>query len=417
MKSKWVILLVLLLVGAPAAMQAQFAYTTNADNNLTITGYSGPAGAVTIPTNINGLGVTGVGNGSIVFSAGVTSVIIPGGISSIGDDAFNGCDSLTNVTLLSGVTSIGTGAFESCSGLTNVAIPSSVTNIGEGTGSGLDAGAFENCVNLTAITVDPQNSFYSSTNGVLFNKNQTTLLEYPAGLVGSYTIPDSVTNIGIDAFPGTILTSITIPGSVTSIGAMTFTYCGSLTSVTIACGVTNIGNGAFKSCFSLTSVTIPNSVTSIGIDAFQQCIRLGSMIIPGSVTNIGSDAFEANASFSNAYFVGNAPAVGSFVFNNGETAYYLPGTIGWNSSLSDIPAVLWNPLIQVAEGSLGVNNNRLGFTITGTPNIPVTVEACTNLANPVWIPLQTLTLTNGSAYFSDPGWTNYPCRFYGIGFP
>ena len=79
--------------------------------------------------------------------------------------------------------------------------------------------------------------------------------------------------------------------------------------------------------------------------------------------------------------------------------------------------MLWNPLIQVGDGSFGVKNNKFGFKITATNNFTVVVEASTNLANPVWTPLQTVTLTNGSCYFSDPQWRNYPARYYGLGFP
>ena len=69
--------------------------------------------------------------------------------------------------------------------------------------------------------------------------------------------------------------------------------------------------------------------------------------------------------------------------------------------------------------NFGISNNQFGFNITNglTTNIPIAVEACTNLANPVWIPLTNVTLSNGSFYFSDPQWTNYPARYYGLGFP
>ncbi|MGD0813889.1 MAG: hypothetical protein ABSA83_09815 [Verrucomicrobiota bacterium] len=79
--------------------------------------------------------------------------------------------------------------------------------------------------------------------------------------------------------------------------------------------------------------------------------------------------------------------------------------------------MLWNPLIHASGGGFGVLSNEFGFSITGTANIPIVVEACTNPASPVWTALTNVLLTNGVYYFSDPQWTNYPARFYGIGFP
>jgi len=95
----------------------------------------------------------------------------------------------------------------------------------------------------------------------------------------------------------------------------------------------------------------------------------------------------------------------------------LPGAGGWSSTFGDLPAIEWNPLIQTTDGSFGISNNLFGFNITGTNNFTVVVEASTNLVNPVWVPLQTNTLVNGSFYFSDPQWGNYPNRFYGLAMP
>jgi hypothetical protein len=95
----------------------------------------------------------------------------------------------------------------------------------------------------------------------------------------------------------------------------------------------------------------------------------------------------------------------------------LPGTTGWGSTFGGRPTVLWSPQVQTSGASFGVRTNRFGFTITGTSNLVIVVEACTNLVNPTWSPVATNTLTGGSSYFSDPRWTNNPARFYRLRSP
>ena len=184
------------------------------------------------------------------------------------------------------VTSIGWSAFYSCDSLTSVTIPDSVTSIGNY--------AFFNCDSLTSIVVDENNQYYKSTDGNLYSKDGSTLIQYAVGKSDTnFTIPDSVTSIGDSAFSCCYsLTSVTIPDSVTSIGDYVFNDCESLTSVTIPDGVTSIGYAAFCECRSLTSVTIPDSVTSIGDYAFCICQSLTSVTIPDSVISIGSSAFS-----------------------------------------------------------------------------------------------------------------------------
>ena len=97
--------------------------------------------------------------------------------------------------------------------------------------------------------------------------------------------------------------------------------------------------------------------------------------------------------------------------------YYLPGTTGWTSSFADRPAVLWNPEALTVDASFGVNAGQFGFTITGTGGLLITVEASADLANPVWIPVGTNTLSGGSSYFSDAEWASYPMRVYRLRSP
>ena len=108
-----------------------------------------------------------------------------------------------------------------------------------------------------------------------------------------------------------------------------------------------------------------------------------------------------------------------FYGDNAATVYYLPGTTGWDRwyLVAPPPAVLWNPQFQAGDASFGVRTNRFGFKITGTTNIPIVLEACTNLASANWTPLQTCCVTNGSIYFSDSKWTHYPGRFYRLRSP
>ncbi len=139
-------------------------------------------------------GVTSIGNFAFMGCSNLTSVTIPNSVTSIGNYAFYRCSNLTSVTIPNSVTSIGDYAFEDCSSLTSVTIPNSVTSIG--------SGAFDGCSSLTSINVANDNPIYSSIDGVLFDKQQTTLIRCPGGKQGEYIIPNSVTSIGYNAFVG-----------------------------------------------------------------------------------------------------------------------------------------------------------------------------------------------------------------------
>jgi hypothetical protein len=350
--------LLLVLLTLPAMVQAQFNYIiTNA--TVTITGYTGSGGAVTIPSTIQGLPVTGIGPNAFDSCGTLTSVTIPDSVTSIGDHAFMYCTGVTDVTLGSAVSSIGFETFSWCTNLISITIGSNVTNIGQGafsyctslasiiipdSVSSIAVGAFESCWNLTgitipssvssigcpafawcsrlsAITVDAFNPVYSSLEGVLFNKSQATILEYPGGKAGSYTVPNSVTSIG--------------------------PY-------------------AFMDCFRLTSITLPDSITSIQYAAFSSCTGLACVTIPNSVTDVGDFAFWECESLQGAYFMGNAPSGASswtFYGDNSATVYYLPGTIGWSSTFGGRPTAVWvqlptiqtPPQTQTAEAGSAVS--------------------------------------------------------------
>ena len=398
-------------------------------------------------------GVTTIGN-HMFDSCSLSSVTIPASVTTIGNDAFFLCN-LTSVTIPGNVNTIGAQAFDGCEELASVTIPGKATSIG--------LAAFASCVSLKAINVDSSNPDYVGVNGVLFNKNKTALIQYPGGAVGAYsipntvtsieayafedsqaltglTIPTSVTSIGTYAFEGSTVTNLIIP-SVTSIGDYAFDGANHLTSVTFSAGLTSIGNSVFSSCGALTSVTIPNSVTSIGTDAFNFCNSMTNVVIgtnvtsignfaftfcfgltavsiPKSVTSIGDGAFQACGSLMGIYFAGNAPSAGANVFeysNPNATAYYLPETSGWGSTYAGIPAMLWGSTSTLNATSVGIFANQFGFTLTGTNGQVIVVEASTNLSS--WTPIQTNTLTSGSANFIDTHWANFHRRYYRLRSP
>jgi hypothetical protein len=261
---------------------------------------------------------------------GLTEIIIPASVTSIGEQAFAGCENLTSVTFEDGsqLKEIGDAAFMG-SGLTEIDIPASVTSIG--------LASISKCLNLTTINVDPANENYVSVNGVLYSKDMKTLVAYPTGKTDAeYTIPASVVVIDNYAFADSInLTSIVFEdgSQLKEIGNLAFSDCSSLTSINIPSSVTYIGVQAFadfndtdgdgyipwftnefyncynnKELFIIGSVlidasvasgefVIPEGITQIYEYAFAYCSNITSVVIPTSVNTINYGAFY-NATFS-----------------------------------------------------------------------------------------------------------------------
>lgn len=343
--------------------------------------------------------VTVAGGTSIKSSAfknctSLTEIVLPESLTSIGSSAFKNCASLVSVTIPDSVTSIEYATFEGCVSLTSFTLPENVKKI--------DSCAFEDCKRLVEvydlsphITItagsyengqvanhalvvhtekDAESRLWTDASGYQFYEDRSTrqLVRYTGSrtaltlpetcngknyeihryafgdcdFLTRITIPESVTDIGIEAFYGcTSLTSITVPESVTGIGYSAFGACTSLTSITIPfvgetkngttynknfgyifgatsyldhpylpaslhsvtiTGGTSITYDAFNSCKSLTSIILSEGITNIGNNAFENCSALTSIVIPKSVENISFDAFTECTALTNVYYGGSA---------------------------------------------------------------------------------------------------------------
>lgn len=357
-----------------AMYRSDFVCTTN-NGKLTVTGYTGAGGSITIPETINGLSV-----------------------ASILTDVFMYFDKSTVIS---------------------VTVPSGVTNIG--------SGAFTGCANLTGIQVSTNNSFFSSTSGVLFNKNQTQLLQCPGAKSGTYAIPDSVVSIGPSAFAFcTNLTGVTASSGIKEIGSGAFQYCQGLTNLPIGSGVTNIGSYAFYRCTAVTNLVVPASIISIsdsafanctgltnvvlgsgvqslGMASFAYCTSLKTVMVPSSLTNLGAYAFSPYTALTGIYFAGNAPFAGPDVFHqdNSTTVYYMPGTTGWTNSFVSRPTALWLTLNGGSVQGPHTNLQQVAIT-TDTPigksfyrwtGATQYVAGVTSSTTTVSMPLQAIALT------------------------
>ncbi len=392
--------------------EADFLYTESG-GEVTITGYKGPGGVVTIPSSIGGNPVVAIGSYAFQRCYTITKVMVPSSVKSIGMLAFWECLSISGITLSQGLQYIGTAAFVGCGGLTSITIPSTVTTIAE---QGLE------CSTLETINVNTSNPVYSSLNGVLYNKARTILIAYPENKYGAFAVPNGVKRIERYAFCSVCnLTSISFPNTLTTIGSYAFqAACGmktiplsssiktiepeafrdvlNLESFSVAasnpylCSINGVlynkskttliavpmrKSGAFtmpstvtkieKAAFAgtaITAITLPSGLKTIGDEAFYSC-PIAAITIPASVTSIGTDTFifciklkSINVSASNASYC----SVSGVLYNKNKTKLVCCPA-AYSSTLT-IPNGVTEIGYRAALGCTALKSVKLPATVT-----------------------------------------------------
>ena len=253
--------------------------------------------------------VTTVGNSAFYRCKNLKNIEIPEGVTKIDGSAFIFCSSLEQIKLPQSLVSIGSGAFDNCTSLISVELPDNAI---------ISSDTFKECKNLSDIVISDTNNNYIVKNGILYNKNMTRILCYPAGIKDTeFSEPDTVKTIGDFAFYGAkVLESINIPDSVTNIGTDAFGECSGLKEAVIPDSVTTMGEAVFYKCTSLEKVKLSVNITSPNPAVFQYCSSLKEVVLPESMKFISFFMFSYCKEITNVVLPDKLNSVLSSAFQN-----------------------------------------------------------------------------------------------------
>ncbi len=328
-------------------------------------------------------------NGSTYTVTGIgtctdTHIIIPSEynglpVTSIGSNAFSGCNNILAVTIPDSITSIDTTAFLPCKNIVEVYNFSSLNITAGSSGYGYVA-----YYAIAVYTSNVKSKVWTTTDGFVFYEDSN--VAYLTGYIGnqtSLTLPESCNGkyyeIANKAFyDNSNITEVIIPDGVTKIGKAAFLMCENLTSVTIGNNVTAIGESAFSSCYKLSSLVIGYRVISIGDWAFESCKNLTSTITLYSVTSIGEYAFRSCSSLTSIELSDSVTTIGNYAFYNCShlTIYAECSTApsGWDAywNSSNRP-VVWGHYIEDVIISDGTSFEK-AYVATSGQSLPVTID-------------------------------------------
>ena len=373
-------------------------------------------GAFIIPN-----GVTAIARDAFNGRTGLTSITIPGSVDTIGIDAFMDCSALASVSIGEGVTTIRQTAFRNTSALTSLIIPNSVTTMGSNVfqGSGLTSISIGSGVNdlshwtfagtaeLASIEVAAENAKFSSLDGVLFDKTQSTLIKYPQKKQGAYTIPNSVSEIQVTAFHNAAgLTSLVIGDGIIEFDDHGDLFQGAgMIFVSIGKNVAHIGEVTFSGSEKLITIDVVednanySSLDGVMFNKNQTAIvkypvgRQGGYIIPDGVSKIENFAFaNANGLTSITAFQLVPPEVFQYSF-------------AWITDLSKINLYV----LQSAVAAYSAHEIWGKFNVLAISSVDA--SAITGVVNPVAGATASTNIDDGEGFTSSLVWNGNPATF------
>lgn len=240
-------------------------------------------------------GITAIGDRCFAFCTEIEQVVLPDGLTSIGDCAFLHCTSLKSVSLPDSVSKIGEGTFSYCLALESLHMPDSLQRIG--------SGAFALCNSLPSVSL-PQHVTEIGSKAFM-----------GCGALRSVALPDSLTTISEGTFTGCpALETVALPAALNEIGAHAFSGCSALTSLSLPDGLNVLGSGAFSGCSALSSLTLPSQLTAVPDDLCENCTSLSTVTLPEGITAIGSKAFSGCALLKDLLIPADVTAIGKDCF-------------------------------------------------------------------------------------------------------
>ena len=270
-------------------------------------------------------GLTSLGGSCFSNCTSLTSVTLPSTITALADFCFSNCTSLTSINIPEGLKSLGSSCFYQCTSLTSITLPMGLTTIG--------ASCFSDCGGKLLINVTDGNTKFSSIDGVLFDFNKSTLIQYAKDKIQSvYEVPKGVVTLGAGCFSGcSSLTSITLPSTVNTLKDNCFSGCSSLTSINLPPTLTSLPYQGFYGCSSLTSINLPKGPTAIPSSCFQNCSSLTSIVIPDGFTNISTSGFQNCTSLTSVSLPEGLKTLGQSCFKRctSLTSVTLPSSVDY----------------------------------------------------------------------------------------